>query len=137
MIYEVESVQGMELILNLAWGLLAIASICLWAATDRRKGAERYMPIVALFMLIIILFPVISVSDDLWSIQNPAETNSVQRRDHLVLPPHSIIPALISFCRTSEINLGFRNWTARADVTTPALCVPPRIRIQNRPPPAV
>lgn len=126
----------MELILNLAWGLLAIAGVCLWAGTDRRKGAERYMPVVALFMLIILLFPVISVSDDLWSIQNPAETNSVQRRDHLVFPTHSIIPALIFPCRTSEIRFGFRNWIARADVTTPALCVPPQIRIQNRPPPA-
>jgi hypothetical protein len=127
----------MELILNFAWGLLAVMGICLWVRLDRRKGAERYVPIVALLMLIIILFPVISVSDDLWSIQNPAETDTVQRRDQFASSPHSILPVLAALCEPGlEMSFGFGNWAPRASITLPAPSAPPSARIQNRPPPA-
>jgi hypothetical protein len=126
----------MELVLNLAWALIAVTGICLWVRLDRRKGAERYMPIVALLMLIVILFPVISVSDDLWSIQNPAETDSVQRRDQLA-SPHSILPVFAALCVPGlEMSFGFGNWAPRAYTTLPAPAAPPPARIQNRPPPA-
>jgi hypothetical protein len=72
----------MELFLNSAWALLAVAIVYLWLRLGRRAVSERQMSFVALVMLIVILFPVISVSDDLWSIQNPAETDTCQRRDH-------------------------------------------------------
>ena len=37
--------------------------------------------LVALLLLIVVLFPVISVTNDLMAAQNPAETDSVQRRN--------------------------------------------------------
>ena len=127
----------MELILNLAWALLGAVSICLWARLECRKGVERRMPIVALLMLIVILFPVISVSDDLWSIQNPAETDSIQRRDHLASSSHSIFPALDTVCEPglAEMSFGFGNWASVANSAVPAPPTPPPARIQNRPPP--
>jgi len=66
----------MELFLNFSWALLTIASVCLWMRMERRIGAERRLPLVALALLIVILFPVISVSDDLQVLQNPAESDT-------------------------------------------------------------
>jgi hypothetical protein len=93
---SVKSGRSMEIVLNLAWALVAIAGVCLWERTETRTGRQRHLPCIALVMLIIILFPVISVSDDLWSIQNPAETDTCQRRDHLTPCTHLIIPDVVS-----------------------------------------
>lgn len=128
----------MELILNLAWGLLAVASICLWARVERRKGAERRSPVIALLMLIVILFPIISVSDDLWSIQNPAETDTVQRRDQLSSPPHSIFPALAAICESvvREMRFGFLKSSPPVISEMLVLTAPVPVKMLNRPPPA-
>ena len=74
----------MEIFLNLVWAALALAGAAYWSRTERRKGAEQRSPLIALTMVVVILFPVISVSDDLWSIHNPAETDTTQRRIHVV-----------------------------------------------------
>lgn len=80
----------METFLNLAWAALAIAGICTWLRVETRMGAQRRLPLLALAMLIVILFPVISVSDDLWSVQNPAEMDTCQRRDHRACCVHTV-----------------------------------------------
>lgn len=57
---------------------------CLWLrmVSQGRDGRARWgIQVVALLLLIVILFPVISVTDDLMAAQNPAETDSVQRRN--------------------------------------------------------
>jgi hypothetical protein len=84
----------MEIFLNLAWLIVALLSVALWLRYERRTGKERRLPLIALAMLLLILFPVISVSDDLWSIQNPAETDTSQRRDHIAPCPHCLLPAI-------------------------------------------
>ena len=96
------------------------------------------MSFVALVMLIVILFPVISVSDDLWSIQNPAETDTCQRRDHRVCCSHSIFPAIAALPEPvlAELRFGYQSIAVPhdrpfVDVENPALAP-----IQNRPPPA-
>jgi hypothetical protein len=128
----------MELILNLAWGLLALASVCLWARVESRRGAERRRPVIALLMLIVILFPIISVSDDLWSIQNPAETDTVHRRDQLASPPPSIFPALAALCESvvAEMRFGFLNSSPPVIAEIRALTDPVPVKMLNRPPPA-
>jgi len=84
----------MELLLNFAWMLLAAGIVCHWLQIQGREPAGRRLSFIALVMLIVILFPAISVSDDLQSIQNPAEINSGQRRAHLATSPHSVFPAI-------------------------------------------
>lgn len=86
----------MEIFLNLAWLVVSLFSVALWLRFERRTGKERRLPMIALAMLLLILFPVISVSDDLWSIQNPAETDTSQRRDHIAPCPHCLLPAIAS-----------------------------------------
>jgi hypothetical protein len=89
-------------------------------------------------MLIVILFPIISVSDDLWSIQNPAETDTVHRRDQLASPPPSIFPALAALCESvvAEMRFGFLNSSPPVIAEIRALTAPVPVKMLNRPPPA-
>ena len=127
----------MELIFNSVWALVTIASACLWLRFGRRTGDSRGLSLIALIMLVAILFPVISVSDDLWSIQNPAETDTFLRRDHGASNSQVHVPLLASLPPLAGFEPGFEScrpetsqfffWTA---IDNPALTP-----INNRPPP--
>lgn len=127
----------MEIFLNLAWLVVALLSVGLWLRFEHRTGKERRLPMIALVMLLLILFPVISVSDDLWSIQNPAETDASQRRDHIAPCPHCLLH-VIATPLASLLTL-FRPETEY--VSAPPLFAtradrnPARDSIENRPPP--
>ena len=128
----------MELVLNFAWAVVAIASVGLWLRLGRRAVADRHMSFTALALLILILFPVISVSDDLWSIQNPAETDTCQRRGHLATCPHSIFPACAALPEAAfaELSFGFMRAAKPLNLALPSVENPALAPIQNRPPPA-
>jgi hypothetical protein len=128
----------MEIFLNLAWMAVALVSVVLWLRSERRTGKELRLPLIALAMLLLILFPVISVSDDLWSIQNPAETDSMQRRDHVAPCPHCLFPA-VAMPVASLLAL-FRpeiQYISALPVSTLRTHEnPARDSVENRPPPA-
>ena len=128
----------MELFLNFVWAATAIVIVCYWLCLEGRDKAERRSSLVALAMLIAILFPVISVSDDLWSLHNPAETDTCQRRDHRAACPHSIFPVVAALpeCVPAELTFSSR-WIA-APLSLPLTTVenPALDPIQNRPPPS-
>src|SRR5271155_1871111 len=92
--HVVESALKMELVLNIAWALLATVMFGLWLRHSPRTGADMRIQFAALAVLLLILFPVISVTDDLLAVQNPAETDCLVRRDHVCSPAHSIHPAV-------------------------------------------
>ncbi|MGC1462900.1 MAG: hypothetical protein WA802_11910, partial [Terracidiphilus sp.] len=98
----------------------------------------RHMSFVALVMLIVVLFPVISVSDDLWSIQNPAETDTCQRRDHSAACPHASFPAVAALPEAAFLGLTFDvlSHDAPRQAQFFAIQSPALHSIQNRPPPA-
>jgi hypothetical protein len=127
----------MEFFLNFAWALLAFTSLCLWFRFDRRETSERRVGFMALATLIVILFPVISVSDDLWSLQNPAETDTSLRRDHIAAAAHAVFPIAATlataFAGPVQVDQGSTGPRFRASlpVHRPAID-----RIQNRPPPS-
>jgi nitrate reductase NapE component len=133
----VESVRRMETFLNLAWGCLAIVSVCLWMRFELRTGAQRRLPLIALIMLLVILFPVISVSDDLWSIQNPAETDTCQRRNQIAPSLHPLFPVLAAPPAPifAEIHLDVSYFSASVGIRTEAYQSPALEGIENRPPP--
>jgi hypothetical protein len=87
-----------ELFLNIAWALLAMASVGLWVRYGRKERAQWYLPLIALAVLIVLLFPVISVSDDLYAIQNPAESDSWCRRHDT----HASSPLLLTTAALPE-----------------------------------
>ncbi len=128
----------MELFLNFAWLLLAAGMFALWLRSDPVKGADRRLQFVSLLMLILILLPAISMTDDLVAAQNPAEADSCLRRDHGYLHPHSIIPAVAALLLPSFRGLSLRPLFLLAVGSHPApACDSPALAaIQNRPPPA-
>jgi hypothetical protein len=127
----------MEIILNLAWIFLAAVIVWLWLRDAPCEGASRRLQMIALAMLIAILFPVISVTDDLQTVQNPAELDCCARRNHAALCPHSIISAVAAlpppaFAQPSS---GFLRFVAPSSFPVAALDNPALAPIQNRPPP--
>jgi len=68
----------MELLLNLAWLLLALPAYWLW-----RRGTRRFSSLqclLALGCMLVLLFPVISASDDLHAMRSEMEDSSVSKR---------------------------------------------------------
>jgi hypothetical protein len=127
-----------ELFLNLAGALVAIGLIGLWIRVTPATGAgsKRTTQLVALALLILILFPVISVTDDLIAVQNPAETDSLQRRNLEVSNLHAAILSaaipLAAFRLPPPVVLA----PARPQALPIPLPIAPALTtIENRPPP--
>lgn len=86
----------MEISLNLAWALCALGLVWLWKRAGVSDSGSRKTQILALAMVVLLLLPVISLSDDLMAMQGPAETDTCLRRSlhtdggHPSLIPHSM-----------------------------------------------
>ena len=134
---SVKSGLRVESTLNFAWALLAAGMLILWLRHTRNNDASRWTQFAALAMLILILFPVISVTDDLLALQNPAETESYLRRDHAAVSPHFIVPVLAALPPSvfSGIFPGVLGLVAPSLRPAPAVDNPAMAAIQNRPPP--
>jgi len=92
----------MEFLLNLAWGVCSLGLLMLWfRISTPEKGsdqrASRRTQLFALGMVLLLLLPVISLSDDLIATQGPAETDSCLRRATNVDQGHpSVVPAALA-----------------------------------------
>jgi hypothetical protein len=73
----------MELLLNLAWVLLALPAYWLWRR-DTEVRAARWVSslqcLLALGCVLVLLFPVISASDDLHAMRAEMEDSSISKR---------------------------------------------------------
>jgi hypothetical protein len=129
----------MELILNLGWALLALWMLWAWLRTTPQRMSDRRIQMLALAVVILILLPAISMTDDLVAAQNPAEIDCCARRNHdHAACPHSIIPAgavLPAPCFTG-ISLAFVRVSGPSNLPSPFVENPSLASIQNRPPPA-
>jgi len=129
----------MELTLNLGWALLAIWMLCAWVRMAPRKALDRSTQFIALALVILILWPVISVTDDLAiAVQNPAEVDCCARRDYDVSYPHSIVPAAAALPAPTFAGLliAYVQMAAPGNLSGPFVDQPALGPIQNRPPPA-
>lgn len=72
----------MELLLNLAWLLLAVPAFYLWRsserALERRFGSLQC--VMALGCVLVMLFPVVSATDDLHAMRSEMEESQVSKR---------------------------------------------------------
>ena len=73
----------MELLLNLAWVLLGLPGYWLWrrgakARREQRVTAPQFL--LALACVLVLLFPVISASDDLHAMRAEMEDSSISKR---------------------------------------------------------
>ena len=128
----------MEVLLNLAWAALAVALVAAWLRGGGRTHSNRRGQIVAIAVLIAILFPVISVSDDLMAVQSSSETDNCLRRDHL-LPSsaHPLLPgtAMAPPAALTGITLSFLRYVSPRWTLTDYVQASEKAPIQNRPPP--
>jgi hypothetical protein len=128
----------MELFLNLLWVLLTGLMIGQWMRHAPHAGRDRRVQMIALAMLLLLLFPVISVTDDLQAALNPAEADCCQRRDHRCVSPHSIPPPLATLppAILASPSFGLIRMASTDRQQVPAVAHPELGPIQNRPPPA-
>ena len=69
----------MELLLNLAWLLLALPAYWLWRARQTTQKTNLQC-LLSLACLLVILFPVISATDDLQAMRTEMEESSASKR---------------------------------------------------------
>jgi hypothetical protein len=128
----------MELILNLGWALVAVWMVCAWLRSAPRGSDGRLRQAMTLAVIIVILLPAISMTDDLVAAQNPAEVVSAMRRDHDDSQPHSIVPLASAIPMPVFAGLGALvvQMAAPSDLSVLFADNPGLESIRNRPPPA-
>jgi hypothetical protein len=120
----------MELLLNLAWLLLALPAYWLWRSSRTAPASRKFTSLqclLALGCLLVILFPVISATDDLLVLRSEMEESPVSKRSvrqasqekvsswKLQSPP-ALIAAATSFAPNDK---------GRQPVLTLSVCAPP------------
>jgi len=127
----------MESALNFAWMVLAALMLWLWLRYAPSEGASQRTQIVALVVIILILFPAISVTDDLVAAQNTTEVEACQRKDHACSNAHFTLHpvAMMSFSTSAELLYRSLGVAAVNRKLVPLLKNPAMASIQNRPPP--
>ena len=132
----------MELLLNLAWLLMALPAYWLWRAS---RSASPCRPtslqcLLALTCVLVILFPVISATDDLCAMRNEMEESPAGKR--CICQAHGDRHASAKWASPPALpstTLAFANDTEDANfVPTPRLTLPasPLIARGSRAPPA-
>jgi hypothetical protein len=129
----------MELTLNVAWLALALYMVWAWLKHAPQKGADRRVQFVALALVILILLPAISMTDDLMAASNPAEVETCARRDHEWGSPHVLLPAAAALVVAFFAGLSLE--TVRVSAAHPLSPLVPNQpllgSLDTRPPPAV
>lgn len=87
----------MEILLNLAWASCALGLFWFWMRASASGSASRKTQLLALGMVVLLLLPVISLSDDLMAMQGPAESDTCLRR---VLHAHENCPSVVPHSMT-------------------------------------
>src|SRR5580658_7738596 len=73
----------MELLLNLAWLLLAVPAFWLWHGSRASSLVRKFTAVqcvLALGCMLVILFPVVSATDDLRAMRNEMEESPASKR---------------------------------------------------------
>jgi hypothetical protein len=70
----------MELLLNLTWLLLAVPGYWLWRQRQSARQLSSVQCLLALGCMLVILFPVISASDDLVAMRADMEESPASKR---------------------------------------------------------
>ena len=76
----------MELLLNLVWASISLSLVVCWFRSARSSRAKlEWGLVIALALLIVLLFPAISMTDDLVAMNAPAELEHMLRRSEAPL----------------------------------------------------
>ena len=128
----------MELALNLGWLALATAMCWMWVYHARREGCRRWAQFISLSLVLVTMFVVITMYDDMAMARNPAETRCFQREDdsgaHAQATFHPVVASAPALAAQLSFN-AFR-FAVPGSLLVPTVEVPALSSIQNRPPPA-
>jgi hypothetical protein len=128
----------MELALNLGWTAMATAMCWLWMRHARREGRGRSAQFVSLAIVLLTMFTVITMYDDMAMAQNPAEARCFQHEDDLGAHAHVALHPVVATTPTLAAELPFNTFgfAVPGSLLTLTVKVPVLSSIQNRPPPA-
>lgn len=129
----------MEIFFNLVWIALATVMVWQWKRCARQEGAGRWTQVAAMAMLVLLLFPVISVSDDLRVAQNLTEDEFSVRRSLSAASDHPLdcVAAALPLDLFAGLPFGLLGRVAPLRRSAFVVGVPALSSIQNRPPPTV
>jgi hypothetical protein len=134
--------ESMELLLNLAWLLLALPAYWLWRGRKSTRGFSSLQCLLALGCLLVVLFPVISATDDLCAMKAEMEESPSGERSfrhasgdragllNAVVHSHAALASSVRFyCSNDE------SWLL---ISSPCLQTPvaPAFEAASRAPPA-
>lgn len=127
----------MELYLSCAWMFAVVASACLWLRPGRRTPESLHIQFLVLLLFLVILFPVISVTDGLRSIHSPAETRTAQLHDERAVCAHSFLPQIAPLTGRVAAQFSFHPQLQGPSLYLPVLALdnPALAPLENRPPP--
>jgi hypothetical protein len=125
-----------EIVLNLSWALCSLGLILVWMRNRSSNPARAQ--IFALAMVVLLLLPVISLSDDLAAMQGPAETDSSVRRALHAGDGHpSVVPAAMGM--PEQVFSALATGGCSQDALQPCIPAPQLIflprSLDSRPPP--
>jgi hypothetical protein len=128
----------MELGLNLGWVVLATVMCWLWLRHARREGPGRPVQFIGLALVLITMFVVITMYDDMAMAQNPAETRCLQQReDELGTHAHAQLHPAVASLPLFSANHSFESTRSAVlgGLLVPAFEILAEDPVQNRPPP--
>lgn len=134
----VESGLTMEMILNIAWALCSLGLVWYWFRSSASNPVPRTTQVLALAMVVLLLLPVISLSDDLMAMQGPAESDSTMRRaSHSDEGHPPVVPASFALPELAFLLLPLSSYSQEA-VQSERLAPPTPVltrSLDRRPPP--
>jgi hypothetical protein len=119
----------MEMLLNLSWALCSLGLVWIWIRHAESNPVRRRTQLLALAMVVLLLLPVISLSDDLVAAQGPAETDTCLRRALPSDQTHpSVKPAYLAMPEQETLTLTVSSISQEAlsdlDVPSPSSSLP-------------
>jgi len=95
----------MEVLLNILWLALCNLAVWYWLRCWQRNSQRRSttVQLSTLACILVLLFPVISASDDLYAIQVPFETSDTQKSSRAFLSGTSSFPQLNHHARSAAL----------------------------------
>ena len=132
----------MELVLNLGWMVLVTLMCWLWLRHPARcEGRGRWAQLASLALVLVMMFVVITMYDDMAMAQNPAEIRCFQREDDLSAHAHVHAPFHPAVASTptlaAEVPFNMFSFAVVGNLLVPTVALPFLSSIQSRPPPAV
>jgi|SRR5271166_1130299 len=129
----------MQSVLNLEWVVLATLMCWLWLRHPARcEGRGRWAQVISLALVLVMMFVVITMYDDMAMAQSPAETSCFAREDFSGARAHAMLHPVANFAQPLFLEPSFEAFYlgVLGDHPAPALRSPALGSIQNRPPPA-